>query len=243
MLRRICLPVLMATLALLSGCQSASVGGKAPGPPAGVSSSASKPRASLAVDFSHMKVIGYLGLASSAADITAIEILGPRLEQELIGQEYPFMLMRDEQVAAAAGRFGLAGLHQEMVDYWRDRKRVNKLKLQELCAALGIDALLVANIEEWAQIEPTVGSTQAAATRISVILEIYAAESGRRGWRERVSTTIEAELPASSTANTGRQDHGIARVTTAGVEPPRFEEVGDILAARAAETLAKAAGS
>lgn len=227
--------VVQLAVMLLAGCQTA--------PPSGSASSAASSRSRYAIEFDSLKVVGYLGLSSSAADITALEIMAPRLEQALAGGKYPFVLLRPEQVAATAGRFGLSGLHQEILDYWHDSKRMHKLKVQELCETLGFDALLGGNIEEWSQVEPTPGSAAVAATRISVMLEMYSAQTGRRGWRERVTETIEAEQMASSTTNTGRQDHGIARVTNAGAEPPRYEEVADKVAAEAAETLAEAAES
>ncbi len=222
-------------LALMAGCQSA--------PSSGSATSPATSRSRYAIEFDSLRVVGYLGLASSAGDNVALEIMTPRLEHALAGGEYPFILMRPEQVAATAGRFGLTSLYRDVLDYWNDSKRVHTLKVQELCEALGFDALLGANIEEWSQVEPTPGSAAPAATRISLMLEIYAAETGRRGWRERVSRTIEAEQAASTTMNTGRQDHGIARVTTAGAKPPRFEEVADEVAAKAADTLAEAAES
>ncbi len=241
MIRKAFLPIALGVLAtltaltLMAGCQSA--------PHSGSATSPATSRSRYAIEFDSLRVVGYLGLASSAGDNLALEIMTPRLEKALAGGEYPFVLMRPEQVAATAGRFGLTSLYQDILDYWNDSKRMHTLKVQELCETLGFDALLGANVEEWSQVEPTPGSATPAATRISLMLEIYSAETGRRGWRERVSRTIEAEQAASTTMNTGRQDHGIARVTTAGAEPPRFEEVADEVAAKAAETLAEAAGS
>ena len=219
---------------LLAGCQSA--------PMDGAPAAASKSRSRYVMDFSTLKVVGYLGLASSAADIHALEILAPRLEQAVATQELPYIIMRPDQVAATAARFDVGGLHKEVLDHWRDNKRLTKLDLQELCETLGFDALLVANIEEWSQTEPTVGSTDASATRISVVMEMYSAETGRRGWRERCSKTLEAEQPLSEAANTGRQAHGIARLSGAGTEPPRFEEVADMVVEVVAAKLAKASG-
>ena len=224
----------VALIVTLVGCQSA--------PPGGSSASSSKPKSSYAVDWDSLKVVGYLTLGSSAADRVALEMMEPRLENEFLKLDLPFVLMRPSEVAAAASRHDLGTVHGEMVDYWRDSKKVNKLKLQAICEALGLDAVLVANIDEWAQVQAVPGSTEPSFTRIAVTTEIWQPETGRRGWRERTSERWEAEQLRTGDADTQREQHGIAPSERVGSEPPRYEEVADKLALRAAEALAEAAG-
>ena len=224
----------VSLLILLVGCQSAPMSG-------GSVKSTAKSKSKYAVEWDSLKVVGYLALGSSAADRLALEMLEPRIETEFLKLDLPFVLMRPSEVTSAASRHDLVTVHGEMVDHWRDSKKVNKLKLQALCEALHLDAVLVANIDEWTQVQAAPGSTEPSFTRIAMTSEIWLPETGRRGWRKRTSERWEAEQLRTEDADTQRESHGIAPSERVGSEPPRYEEVADRLALKAAEALADAA--
>lgn len=219
-----------AALLIAAGCQSGSGGG------------AAKITAESGFQLKSLEVVAFLGLAKGISDEQSVPIMEPIVEDHLMAISPPFILLPIREVEARAAREGARELYKEVTDFWRDRGKVDKRRLEELCAALGVQAIMVGLIEDWTQVEAVPEADQQAYTRVAASLSIYPAETGRRAWRARCTETVEAEGYGASMVSSGDQESGRGRsggsksagrgvdlrfddTRRSGWDPPRFEDV------------------
>jgi len=218
----------------LSGCQSSAPGrnSRQRSRPAEVKKEA--------FDIKTIGTVAFLGMAKSIQENDVIEMLQPVVEDHLMAHQNPFVLLDSHEVASRANRFGVTPVYMDVVDFWQDKKKVDKHKLQELCEKISADAILVGNIEEWLQSRADAGTDQASYTQISARFSIYLAQTGRKVWDHKVTEILEAEL--TDTGLTGQTDlSGGSGVAGRGLkahrntDPPKYDDV----IIRVAEELAK----
>ena len=186
-----------------------------------------------------LKVVAFVGLGHSVTAENCVDILEPILEGHLLGAQLPFVMLPKPEVAARANRAGAANVYREVSDFWRDSKKVDKFKLEELCSAVGAQAILVGSIDEWERTErASWNADEPAYTRITARMCIYPSETGRWAWRARVAKTVEAETYEGS-RSTSRPDGSAAISTHGGADAPRFEDVSVAVAKDLTAAIAK----
>ncbi|MCK4303706.1 MAG: hypothetical protein KAY24_05660 [Candidatus Eisenbacteria sp.] len=195
-----------------------------------------------------LEVLAYLGLGSSVEDAMAVAMMGPVLEGHLQAAPHDFVILSASECARRASLDGVQELHRDVLDFWLDHKKVDKLKMQQLCSILGVQAILVGVIEDWIQSRGSTAADEAAHTQITASLSIYSAATGRREWRARSTVMRAAQQFETSDRDTGRGSRmsgigskrdmaGLSANLRSGSAPPRFEEVIPEVAAELAEAM------
>ncbi len=218
----------------LFGCQSA----PERGPRRIVRQSAAKEEA---YELKNLGTVAFLGLSKSVQEKDVIKLLEPVIEDHLMASSCPFILIDSHEVTTRTGRFGVSTLYNDIVDFWQDKKKVDKFKLQEFCEKISTDAILVGNIEEWQQSRAIAGSDEPSFTQISARFSIYLAETGRKIWEHKISEILEAEvIDAGGTTQTdlsgGGGVAGRGLKAHRNTDPPKYDDV----IIRVAEELANA---
>ncbi len=212
----------LVALALAAcGCQSS--GGPRPG----------AAPAETEFDLASLKVVAFIGVApGGTSDKQAIPVFEPLLERRLAGAAPPFILLSIQDGEARARSQGVLEEFRAVSSYWRDQQKVDKLQLQRLCGALGIQGVLVGGLREWMQVEATPNSDEPSYTKISAQLAIYEAASGRRAWRTRASRTVEATQFQGNEDATARENPmgtGFVGGLRTGSDAPRVEDVSALV--------------
>lgn len=214
-----------------SGCQSA--GG--PQPKAGL--------VQAEFDLASLKVVAFMGVApGGTSDKQAIPVFEPLLEQGLAGAATPFILLPFRDGEARARSQGVLEDFRDISSYWRDQQKVDKLKLQRFCSALGIQGIAVAGLREWMQVEARPNADEPSYTKISAQLAVYDAASGRRVWRTRSSRTVEAAQFQGNEDATARENPmgtGFVGGLRTGSDAPRVEDVSALVVADLVQDLVK----
>ncbi len=221
-------PWLAMSHVLLAGCQSAPAGRTA--------RAAAKPE----FELESLDVVAFLGMAKSVEDHQMLQMVGPAIEDHLLATKTPFVLLPEQEVVNRMSREGAGPLCREVINFWRDSRKVDKLKTKELCAKLGAQAILVGDITDWMQNQALPDEDEPSYTRVSASLAIYSAETGRRVWRTR-KTIYEKAQQLQGAAPSGRfTDTAGGSITgRKASEPPRYENVIPRLAETLAKTLAR----
>lgn len=198
-------------------------------------------------DLAQYPVIGFLGLGKAVAGEDAIPVMEPIFEAALQEGSLPeaLVVLPREEVARRARAQGAAAVYNDVLDFWRDAKKVDRFKLDDLCTAIGVDALLVGSVEDWTRNEISWGAEGTSFTRVSLSLSLFACGSARSVWSARCSEMIEsvehepsdimgAGVPQGAervARRTGGMDPGAERAQRAVPPPPPFEEIGPVVAA------------
>jgi hypothetical protein len=199
-MRRVWTTALVPLALVVSGCQSAG----SPQPSAAPSSAAPS---SASFDLATLKIVAFMGVApGGSGDKLAIPVFEPLLERGLQGATLPYMLLSFQDTEARASGQGAAQEFRDISNYWRDQQKVDKLKLQRFCDAMGIQGILVANLREWMQVEAPANSDEPSYTEVSAQLSIYDGATGRQVWRTRSTRTVEAEQFQGNEVATSRDD-------------------------------------
>ncbi len=175
-----------------------------------------------------LETVAFIGLAAATVENTAVPIMEAILETELLAAQRPFVVLSMEDVERRARVRGCADLLYDMRSFWRDEKKVDKLKLAQLCEQLVVQGILVGQILEWEAVRPAPGSGDEAFTRVSANLALYVPETGRAAWRARASYSMRPEQAV--------EDYRDARELTAR-DRERLKSVGAQNLARAPEPL------
>lgn len=217
-MKRACPTILLTLVLAISGCQSA--GGPQP---------AAAAAAREEFDLSTLKLVGFMGVApGGTVDKLAVPVFEPLLERQLAASTLPFALISLQDVEAKARRQDLLEDFRAIEGFWRDQQKVDKLMLQRFCGALGMQGIIVGSLREWMQVEAAPNSDEASYTKISALLSVYEAESGRRVWRARASETVEAVQFQGDEDAVAREDPmgtGFVGGMRTGSDAPAVEDV------------------
>jgi hypothetical protein len=198
-------------------------------------------------DLASLKVVAFMGVAPGGShDKQAVPLFEPMLERQLAGITPPFVLMSLQDTETRARSQGLAQEFRDIGNYWRDQQKVDKMKLQRLCDALGIQGILVGGLREWMQVEATPNSDEPSYTKISAVLSVYDAASGRRVWRTRSSRTVEAALLQGDEDATARDNPlgtGFVGGMRTGSDAPPVEDVAALVVGDLVDALVKGKAS
>lgn len=192
--------------------------------------------------------VAYLGLSKSAvADETALRLMEPVVEAQLLSKPPTFVLLPPTEIEARVARTGCQETYRAVLSLWRDDKKVDQLKMRDFCEAVGVDAILVGTIDEWMQSRASGSMNEPAYTKVAATLRLYLAGEGRYAWRKKESHTIEflaidqesveQEAYAGGSSASGSRDLG--RVRSSAGDPPRYEDVIPIVAEALARALSE----
>ncbi len=194
-----------------------------------------------AFDLSNLDVVAFMGVSpGSGADELAVPMVEPMLERQLEGIRPPFVLLSGAETETRARTEGVYNDFKAVSDYWRDRQKVDKMKLQSFCQALGIQGILVASVRDWMQVEAQPNADEPAYTKIGMRMEIYAADTGRRVWRTRTTRTVEAtqfQDDESAASRTNPMSTGFVGGLRTGADAPPLEQVAQMVVEELAATL------
>jgi hypothetical protein len=156
-----------------------------------------------------LKSVAYLGMGSSVADPRAVAMMEPAVQRQLLTAALPFLLVRLEEVERRVTVTGAEEDYRAVRDYWRDAKKLDKFRAEQLCQKLGVDGLLVGTVVDWLQTDAAAGAQQIASNKVIARLCLYPAGTGRPAWQVQVSHVIESterELrPSDASQNSVRQ--------------------------------------
>ncbi len=229
----------------LTGCQTAGTGGAGGG-------SAARIFADPGFQLENLEAVAFLGMGQSVPDELATRIMEPLVEDHLLAITPPFMIMPAGEAHRRASAEGCGDAYRSLVDFWKDAKKIDKFKLEEFCAAVGVQGVLVGTISEWSQTRAMPDADEPAATRIAARLCLYTADTGRRVWQARHEQVFEAqqldgteeaarhgEVFEGISSGARRRGTGTGPLRQTGADAPRFEEVAPEVAHTLAIALLK----
>jgi hypothetical protein len=195
-----------------------------------------------------LQVIAYIGAgATSVAGDDARALMETLFEDQMLGTALPFVLLSREEVERRVAANGARTALDAVQRYWRDAKKVDKFEVAKLGAAVGAQAILLALVDEWGQIDASQGSGDASYTRVGASLMLYSVATGRCLWRAKEAETMKSEsleqdMGGGSEQNTARsrelrRSAGVQSLDR-GPAAPRFEVVGAAVAATLVQALA-----
>jgi len=156
-----------------------------------------------------LKSVAYLGMGSSVADPRATAMMEPAVQRQLLTATLSFILVRLEEVERRVTVNGAGEEYRAVRDYWRDSKKLDKFRAEELCRKLGVDGLLLGTVVDWLQTDAADGAQQIASNKVIARLCLYPAGAGRPAWQAQVSHVIESteheQRPSDASQNSIRQ--------------------------------------
>ena len=189
--------------------------------------------------------VAYLGFAAGTSGETARTTMEDIVERRLLATPTAFVIMRRDEIARRANADNAGPLLAEVRDFWRGSGKFDKFKLADLCAALGVRAVLVGMIEDWVEAGSAKGSSDVPYSKVAATLELYSADTGRRLWKARSSQSaqtqaLEGSLEAEhATTVQGRERmrSQTVQATQRGQEAPAIEGVAEQVAAALEKAL------
>jgi hypothetical protein len=191
-------------------------------------------------------LVAFLGMGSSVVDPLAVAMMEPAVQSRLLAAPLPFLLVRLEEVERRVTVTGAGEEYRAVRDYWRDSKKLDKFRAEELCRKLGVDGLLLGTVVDWLQTDAVDGAQQIASNKVIARLCLYPAGAGRPAWQVQVSHVIESteheQRPTDASQQSIRQ-HELERapgsqVRDHGPAAPGFGAVVDAVSEALVEALA-----
>jgi len=193
-----------------------------------------------------LDAVAFLAFSGGMAGDAAVQVVEPILEDQLLGQGYPFVVLPRRELSRRAQAEDVGPLLGKVRDFWRGSQKVDKFKLAELCAAVGIQGVLVGQVDDWIQVKASEGTGESSVTRVAASLAYYSAANGRRAWKARAAETVASEsleqdiTDARELTSRGRERLRAKTVQSAArkLPAPDFDVVARSVAAALAAALA-----
>lgn len=190
--------------------------------------------------------VAYLGMGSSVADPRAVAMMEPAVQRQLLTATLPFLLVRLEEVERRVTVNAAGEEYRAVRDYWRDSKKLDKFRAEQLCQKLGVDGLLLGTVVDWLQTDAGEGAQQIASNKVIARLCLYPAGAGRPAWQAQVSHIIESaeqeQRPSDASQQSVRQREleraPGSHVRDHGPAAPGFDAVVEAVSAALVRALA-----
>lgn len=184
-----------------------------------------------------ISTLAYVGARNNSGEATALENAGRLIAAEVRNQNR-YIVLGDQVAEERAAAAGKSDLLEHVRKVWRSDQVVDQFAAADLCTALGVDALLVADLSDWTEyeIDPTQEGT--SWSRVGIGLYIYSPKGspGPLVWganrvlredslpyRPTGGSAVLADEGAanSSREREGRRDNALTTVPP----PPPIEDV------------------
>lgn len=194
-----------------------------------------------AFDLSTLTSVAFIGLASSVQAKDVVPQIQPLLEDQILATEHPFVVLNRNEVETRINREGAQTLFAEVLDFWMDKKKVDKFKITQLCEKLMVDGVILGNVVDWMQSQAKYDAENPSYTQISTSLSIYLGETGREVWKISATKILEAEQLDSRSDQVdlsgGSGSTGRGMKSRKVGDPPKFDQVIPYVAQELAEAL------
>jgi hypothetical protein len=172
----------------------------------------------------------FVAVHSVAADDQAPLLVGGLFSQSLRSQQNRFVVLDPETASSVASRSGHGEAFRKVKEIWESHHRVDPAYADELCKALAVDGLLMADITTWEREKVDWTSEGRSFTQVTLSLRLVDGADGRLVWNGRESRYEESERYEFSESQAGvyTDDSRVSRVEQPGgvaPEPPAYEEV------------------
>lgn len=186
--------------------------------------------------------VAFIGVRSTLGDEPGRVFAETVVRGELQGNQTRFVILTERMARQRAEQAGKMELYERVARVWKDDELIDQFLCRELCADLGVDALMAGTLNAWESetIDPSQEGT--SFSRVGVGLYLFSGETGLLVWgaeREEREDSIPyrpADGASSSFSSTGAAAREERRADQAVPEPPPIEKVarevmGELIAA------------
>lgn len=178
----------------------------------------------------NIQSLAFLGVGSSVGDPAARREAQYVVEEQLKGGQDRFLLLGFQEAQRRAESAGARDLFDKVVRVWRDNRLADRLLVQELGKAIGVDGLIFASLLDWEQHRVDWASEGTSSTQVTLGLTIFSAKTGEEVWQAEKVHRKETLQYTYGQSGTGvyTDDSGASRAerpTSLTPDPPRPEIV------------------
>jgi len=175
--------------------------------------------------------LAYCGLGSNLGNETARADAERLVETELRGGQDRFVVLTMKNAESRAAEKGKSDLLERVRQVWRDDRLIDKFLAKDLCAALGVEGLIVADVSDWIEQRIDVSQEGTSWTRVEMGVYIYSAESGDLVWGAQRSLRKDSvrytpgTVPGDAGTRRDREARRAERAASVTPDPPEVEVV------------------
>ncbi len=204
---------------LISGCKPAATG--------------ARPAESFTVpdwDDLGVRSLAFVGLGGVVADAVARSSAEQVVDEELRSSQEKYVVLNPREARSRAADRDAGAVFDRILQVWRDSRTADQFLVQELCQAVGVDGILLADLLDWREetVDPNVEG--ASITRVEIRLAMFSGVTGQLAWEARSSHSRESVAYTPSQAGGGTYTgqggaHRPERQSSLVTRPPRAEDV------------------
>jgi hypothetical protein len=175
--------------------------------------------------------LAYCGLGANMGDEVMRGDAERLVETELRGSQDRFVVLTMKNAESRAAEKGKTDLLNRVRQVWRDNRLIDKFLAKDLCAALGVDGLIVADVTDWTEQRIDVSQEGTSWTRAEMGVYVYSGESGDLVWGAQRSLRKDSvpytpgTVPGDSGTRRDREERRAERAASVTPDPPEVEVV------------------